>query len=98
MDQHPMPMHGRMPIKTTIKRRMHLARTTHVVFVIDRVIGFVGILFLNALKSERGEVGRLGLSEGALIDRLQVGLNLKHHQQEKKGEYSPKVTTSHYRS
>src|SRR2546423_15595918 len=63
MDQHPMTVHGRMPIEATIKRRVHLARITDIILVVNRVIELVRIFFLNAFQSERGEVRSLRLSK-----------------------------------
>ena len=51
-----MSMHRRLPIKTTKKCWMHLARAAHVVLVIDRMIWLVRIFFLNTLQRQRSEM------------------------------------------
>ena len=58
-----MSVHRRVPIKATVESRMQRARTAHIVAVIDRVIRFVWVFFLDALKREGGKVRSLGLSE-----------------------------------
>ena len=59
-----MSVDRRVPIQTTVESGVHRARIAHVVFVIDRVIRFVGIFLLNALQRERSEVRSLRLREG----------------------------------
>ena len=86
-----------MPIEAAVKRGMHLARTAHVVLVVNRVIRFVRILFLNALQRQRSEVRGLRLREGKLIDCSRVGLNLKRYEKKRKSYQSCGVSISHYR-
>jgi len=58
--QHPVPVNGRMPVKTPIKCRMKHSRRLHFTRVVHDVARFVGILSLNAVQGELGETrGRI---------------------------------------
>src|SRR3989442_8217522 len=58
-----MPVHRRVPIKTTIKRRMHGPWTTHVTGIVNRMIWFVGKFFGDALQRKLREMRGFCLRE-----------------------------------
>jgi hypothetical protein len=55
-DQHPVTVHRRMPVVTTVKSRMQSLRALYLARVVDDVFGLIRKLSRDTLQRERREV------------------------------------------
>src|SRR5262249_55416162 len=92
-DQHPMSVHRRMPVKTTVKGWVHRARALDISGVVDCVIRFVRIFPGYALQGERGKMRGLLLCErrmsrGSFVLLKSCGAKLRLWHKKDQGQQS----------